>query len=420
MNFLKYLSKEKQDVKRAVMLGLVVFAFCILINKDIVAFISNLGEVPNPFYTNIFKVNIFNFDPSLYYVYSQPAIIHPFFSFFAQGIGEFAIGFGQNYTVLIINSALIAVEVGLLFIFARKQNVNKNIAALISLMYGVTTYSLISAFMPDSYAYAQFFIVVSIIYIFYMKQENLYSIVGVAVLAVCNFGVTITNVIPYSISILFNKTNEKWNSFIKKIVYSIGIFAGIVIVLTVIQFLKNNGATWISNCFSTINSGGVAYASKFNIAEHSKILRFMIASPILFPDVTLLDAGLMSVVTDISKQLTIVDKSILFVLLVTVIVSLIRNVKSSTMYMLITYIMWNIILHVGIGIGLAAFEYDMFLYAGHYLVVIFMIIVLAFKDIKDNRLNNAISIILLILVVCIALNNIQGMNGLVNLLREIY
>ena len=88
--------------------------------------------------------------------------------------------------------------------------------------------------------------------------------------------------------------------------------------------------------------------------------------------------------------------------------------------MLITYIMWNIILHVGIGIGLAAFEYDMFLYAGHYLVVIFMIIVLAFKDIKDNRLNNAISIILLILVVCIALNNIQGMNGLVNLLREIY
>lgn len=419
MNFFKFLFKDKKDNLLALSLVGFFCIFYIALDIRIVNFISSLGDVTNPFSTTMFKLNLFNFDPIIYYISGGGTIIHPLFSFLTVTIGRFAMSFGGNISILVISSLLNAFGVAIIYIFARKNFVERKIAYITSAIYGAISYNLITSFIPDSYVFAQFAIIVSVLYIVYIKQEESYNIFAVATLAVVNFGITITNVIPFAIGILFNKPNWKWGKYIKKIIQSICIFLVLVVVLTLIQH-KMYGRSWITGWQNYLQAGGVAYSAKFDLTLHSKILRLMIASPILLPQFKLLDPGIMAVVTDTGVNLNIVQLLLLIVFGIMIIVSIVRNIKNPIMHCLMGFVIWNIFLHIGKGFGLRTFDYDMFLYAGHYISILFMILVLGFTKIEKAIMNKIAFGGLVASFIFIMTSNVIGLERLYKFIISIY
>lgn len=435
MKFFKFLFKEREDLRNSFILISFFFLLYFIVDFRLVDFISNLSTVKNPFPIEAFKVNLFNFDPIIYYINGGGTIIHPLFSFLTLTIGKLALTLGGNFTILIINSLFNALSVGLLYIFSVKNSVDRKFAFIISAIYAVISYRFITSFIPDSYVYAEFFIILSLVYITYMKKEEVYNIFTVAILAIFNFGITITNIVPLALGILINKPKFSTKKLLKKIFLSIFIFFILLSIFTVIQHLIY-GRNWLTGWQNYLQAGGVAYSESFRISKHSKILRFLIASPIILPIVTLIDPGVMAVVTDLNVNLNIFEILFFIIFTIFLIVAILKNIKNPIFYLLLTFIIWNIFIHFIKGFGLVTFNYDMYLYAGHYIAILFMLIALAFKeDNDDNKIfqksNKLIFLerfsiksfafyILVIGFLFLLFTNLFRLNDLLNFLQSIY
>ncbi|MGL5615736.1 MAG: DUF6080 domain-containing protein [Sarcina sp.] len=400
----------------------------------LVNFISNLSTTKNPFPVENFKLNLFNFDPIIYYISGGGTIIHPLFSFLTLTIGKLAVTIGGNFSILIINSLFNALSVTLLYIFSVKNSVERKFAFIIAAIYAVISYRFITSFIPDSYVYAEFFIILSLVYITYMKKEEVYNVFVVAILAIFNFGITITNIVPFALGILINKPKFSVKKLIKKIFLSIFIFFILLSILTVIQHLIY-GRNWLTGWQNYLQAGGTAYSETFNFSKHSKILRLLIASPIILPVVTLIDPGIMAVVTDLNINLNIFEILFFIVFTIFLIVAILKNLKNSVFYILLTFIIWNVFIHFIKGFGLVTFNYDMYLYAGHYIAILFMIISLAFKNDSSNKIfkksaklsilekfpiKSSAFYVLVIGFIFLLLTNLFRLNDLLNFLQSIY
>jgi len=52
---------------------------------------------------------------------------------------------------------------------------------------------------------------------------------------------------------------------------------------------------------------------------------------------------------------------------------IIKGIREREVWTLVPYILFAFLLHVVVGFGLAVFQYDMYLYAGHYLFAFFLL-----------------------------------------------
>lgn len=78
-----------------------------------------------PFNTTLFPINLFNFDPSMYYGDNSSSVIHPLISFLAVTLAAVAKFLGGNWFFLILQSLVNAGSVVLAYLFLSQKKINR-------------------------------------------------------------------------------------------------------------------------------------------------------------------------------------------------------------------------------------------------------------------------------------------------------
>lgn len=91
MNFLDYIFSDRRANRAALLLFIGFALFYGLINIPYVNYMAEnaglLGD-RSPFNTRDFPLNLFNFDPSMYYGMNSSSVIHPLISYLTVVLGE--------------------------------------------------------------------------------------------------------------------------------------------------------------------------------------------------------------------------------------------------------------------------------------------------------------------------------------------
>lgn len=416
MNFIKnnfdYLKKEKKLQGMLILL----FIFYISINFRHILLLNKEGIIQGPFDYTGYHFNIFNFDPTQYAHCKFSTIVHPFFNFIVAMLKPINKSF---FAILIVNSIIVTLTVSLIYIFSRELDLNEWSSCIIALLFGVFSYSINSTLVADSYVYAQFFLVLSILYIQYSYKNNSYSILGHAIMAVFNFGITSTNIIPYGLAVFINNLKSKKRNVIKKIILSIIVFVVITVVLVIIQNVVFK-YSWIYSMKDNVKNSGINYIDRFQLRTHYKIIYMLLTGPIITTPLRVMDAT-KGIVTDISITMPSYINIITVIVMITLFFAFVCNIKEKMCWILVMFPLSSFILHIIIGFGLGTYEYDMYLYAGHYIFVIPMFIALLLKKMECMKnIQNIIKVVIVFLIIVLLINNIVGQNNLLNLLKKTY
>ncbi|PQP80494.1 hypothetical protein C0Q44_27350 [Paenibacillus sp. PCH8] len=376
MKFLDYLFYNRRANWTAFYLFAGFALFYGLMNGSYVLYIENHAEMLGtytPFSTKIFPLNLFNFDPSMYYGDNSSSIIHPLISFLAVTLGAVAKLLGGNWFFLILQSMVNAGSVVLAFLFLSQKDRTITTPLLFALLFGLSSYLMYTALIPDSYPYVQFVILLSVIYMQYTRERQDVRYVPNALLASINFGLTSTNIVPLAAATFFNMKAWRSKAGWKKYIGIMALAVLIIAVLTGIQYVAFGGRSWVSNWLLGIQNGGTSYATPFQFAVHWKVLNMLTINPMLTPKMHLLDPGMASFVTDLSRSNPIyVQMTGIFILLLAL-MGFIKGIREREVWTLVPYILFAFLLHIVVGFGLAVFQYDMYLYAGHYLFAFFLL-----------------------------------------------
>ncbi|WP_433956421.1 DUF6080 domain-containing protein [Paenibacillus taichungensis] len=339
-------------------------------------YIANHAELLGsytPFSTTQFPLNLFNFDPSMYYGDNSSSVIHPLISFLAVALEAGAQLLGGNWFFLVLQSLVNAGSVVLVFLFLNQKDKQITTPLLFAVLFGFSSYLMFTALIPDSYPYVQFVILFSVLYMQYNRERKDVRYIPNALLASINFGLTSTNIVPLAAAMFFNLRTWRNKSVWKKYIGIMALAVAFIVVLTGIQYIVFGGRSWVSNWLLGIQNGGTSYATPFQFAVHWKALSLLTINPMLSPKVHLLDPGMVAFVTDLSRSNPIyVQLTGTFILLLAL-TGFIKGIREREVWTLVPYILFAFLLHIVVGFGLAVFQYDMYLYAGHYLFAFFLL-----------------------------------------------
>lgn len=375
MNFLNYLFTDRKT-NRVVLFLFVGFAvFYGLMNAQYLIYIDENASVirpHSPFNTQEFPLNLFNFDPSMYYGTGNASIIHPLISYVTAVLGAGAKLLGGNWFFLVLQSFLNAGSVVLVFLFLSRKTRELTVPLLVTLLFGFSSYLMFTAFIPDSYPYAQFVILLSVVYMQYARERNEVRYMPNALLTTVNFGLTSTNIAPFAAGLFFNmqawRNREGW----KKLFGIAALAAVIIVLLTVIQFFVFE-RSWVSDWLLGIQNGGLGYAAPFKFAAHQAALNLLVINPMLTPQVHMLNPNMVAIVTDLAVPNPLYTQLPGLFIVLLALLGFIFGIRERETWTLIPYILFAFLLHIVVGFGLAVFEYDMYLYAGHYLFAFFLL-----------------------------------------------
>lgn len=406
MTFFNYLFRQRKDNYTAIALTILLAAMYIAINVPYLTYIdeqSSLLAAHNPFYGAAFPLNLFNFDPSMQYGATNTSMIHPFINFLSGPLT--AMANDSNVLYLALQSVLQGLSAALLYYAARRLGAAWLTALLTAALFGVSSYSLFTAMIPDSYVYAQLGIILSAVYLQYCRSEHRFGIAPNAALALLNFGITTTNVITFYGALIFSML-ERSRKTVMQLIKITSVFLGLVIVVTVLQHFLFSGSSWITNWLTSLQQGGFSYVTPFSFAHHARVFHMLIISPMLTPDIALIDTGIQAFVTDLSKPYPIHVQIVGFGMILLALLGLIQNIRSRGAWAWVIYILFGLFLHVGVGFGLAAYSYDMYLYAGHYLFAFFILSAMFIAGTPSRSIQNLCNAVLVLFLIIILANNI--------------
>ncbi|SDL42184.1 hypothetical protein SAMN05428961_10532 [Paenibacillus sp. OK060] len=376
MKFLDYIFYNRRTNWTAFGLFAGFALFYALMNGPYVTYIANHAELLGsytPFSTTQFPLNLFNFDPSMYYGSNSSSVIHPLISFLAVTLEAGAQLLGGNWFFLVLQSLVNAGSVVLVFLFLNQKDKQITTPLLFALLFGFSSYLMFTALIPDSYPYVQFVILFSVLYMQYTRERKDVRYIPNALLASINFGLTSTNIVPFAAAMFFNLRTWRNKSGWKKYIGIMALAVAFIVVLTGIQYIAFGGRSWVSNWLLGIQNGGTSYATPFQFAAHWKALSLLTINPMLSPKVHLLDPGMVAFVTDLTRSNPIyVQLTGIFILLLAL-TGFFKGIREREVWTLVPYILFAFLLHIVVGFGLAVFQYDMYLYAGHYLFAFFLL-----------------------------------------------
>lgn len=409
MGFLSYILQYKRDNKKALMLFISFFIFYLIMNYPFINFIkenaANLAA-HSPFYGAPFMLNLFNFDPSMYYGFSNTSVVHPFINFMTGSFTYISKYLFDNLFFLVIQSCINALSVVMIYYYLRRSDTNSIIPLLFAVFFGISSYSIFTAFIPDSYPYAQFVIIFSVLYLQYSRTVEKTAILPNASLALINFGLTSTNIVPFFSSLFFNMFDRSNKKTFKQLIMIGLAFLLMVTGVTLIQFLLFKGNSWINNWIQSLSSGGFSYTGDFLFSEHWKAVYMLVISPILTPDITMLDPGIVALVTDLTRPYPIYVHIIGFGIILLSIAGFVKGIKSKESWILVSYILFAIVLHIIVGFGLAVFKYDMYLYAGHFIFAFFLLGGRFMIEVKHSVLKKVLIAVVILFAITTLTNNI--------------
>ncbi|MCP1132718.1 DUF6080 domain-containing protein [Paenibacillus polysaccharolyticus] len=377
MKFLDYIFYDRRVTWTAFVLFAGFALFYGLMNGSYIMYISQNAEMLGkytPFNTAVFPLNLFNFDPSMYYGDNSSSVIHPLISYLAVTLGAISKLLGGNWFFLILQSLVNAGSVVLVFIFlSQNEKKSTHTPLLFALLFGFSSYLMFTAFIPDSYPYVQFVILLSVLYLQYSRAQQDVRYVPNALLATINFGLTSTNIVPFAGAVFFNMQAWRSKAGWKKYIGIMSLAVLMILVLTAIQYVAFGGRSWISNWLLGIQNGGTSYATPFQWAAHYKALVLLTINPMLSPQVYLLDPGMVAFVTDLTRSNPLYVQITGIFLLFLALAGFIRGIRERSVWTLMPYIIFAFLLHLVVGFGLAVYQYDMYLYAGHYLFAFYLL-----------------------------------------------
>lgn len=100
MKFLDYIFYDRRVTWTAFVLFAGFALFYGLMNGSYIMYISQNAEMLGkytPFNTAVFPLNLFNFDPSMYYGDNSSSVIHPLISYLAVTLGAISRFAGGNW-----------------------------------------------------------------------------------------------------------------------------------------------------------------------------------------------------------------------------------------------------------------------------------------------------------------------------------
>lgn len=406
---IRYLLQDRTDNKNALGLFILFVLIYIAINTPYLLFLdrhADLVAAHNPFYGVKFGLNLFNFDPSMYYGYDNVSVIHPYKNIIAGPLGTVANNGPGNVLFLIIQSILNAGGTALLYQTLRRGGNGRGLAFLIAFLYGISSYSLFTSLIPDSYPYAQFGLVVSVFCLQYYRDSNQSPIWPLAILGIVNFGITATNLIPFATALIIQQVGRRVRDTVRTLLLILGAFILLAMILLLIQLILPGGVTWISSLWSGLVNGGFRYTAPFSLTHHWKAIYMLGISPLLTPDVTLIDKGVAAIATDLSQSYPVYVSVVGFIFLISALLGWVRGIRVRESWIPGLFIGFAICLHFVVGYGLATFNYDLYLYAGHFWFAFFLLVSTLIRSIHNNRLYKASVGLLLVVVLVTATHNL--------------
>ncbi|QNK57600.1 DUF6080 domain-containing protein [Paenibacillus sp. PAMC21692] len=407
MSFWSFLFRDRNHNYYALGLFVSFFLFYLVINSPYILYMEqNESELlaRSPFYGVPFTLNLFNFDPSLYYGYDNASIIHPFINFLSGSLSSLSDYLSGNRFFLVIHSVINALSVVLIYYYLRKTDTINIIALLFALFFGMSSYTIYTALIPDSYIYAQFVILLSLLYLFYSRKEDRSRILPTALLAVTNFGITSTNIVPFFGALFVNMFQKRKYGFLAKFAWIVVYFLIGVASLTLLQVII--GSSWIHNWLQSLNNGGFSYTAPFSFSQHWKAIYMLVISPVLTPDITLVSPGIVAFATDLLQPYPLYVTIIGAALIIMAILGFIRSIATKEPWVLAPFLLFAFGLHIVTGYGLATFNNDLYLYAGHYLFVFFLLSARFVTSINHNLTRNLFIGIIAVFILATAANNI--------------
>jgi len=423
MGFWGYLLNNKRNNYKACWLFIGFFLFYLVNNYPFIMYMKhNTADLAgySPFYGVPFMLNLFNFDPSMYYGFGNTSIIHPFINFLSGPFTFISKYLSGNLFFLVIQSVINALSVVMIYYYLRKSDTNNTLPLLFAAFFGVSSYNIFTAMIPDSYPYAQFVIILSVLYLQYCRTHAKTDILPNASLALVNFAVTSTNIVPFIGAIFFNMFDRRDKKAFQKFIFIILSFLLMVAIVTLLQLIFFRGQSWINNWIQSLNNGGFSYVSVFSFSQHWKAVYMLVISPVLTPDITLIDPGIVAFTTDLMRPYPFYVHIIGFTFIVLAGLGFIKGIKSKESWLLATYILFAIVLHIIVGYGLAAFKYDLYLYAGHFLFAFFLLSARFIMQINHGFLRKALVGVVLMFVLTTISNNIIKHVEALNYIEESY
>ncbi|MCR2805894.1 DUF6080 domain-containing protein [Paenibacillus soyae] len=409
MGFWNYLFRAKKDYYAAGGLFAAFYVFYVVMNLPFMSYMKEnqaLLAEHNPFYGVPFALNLFNFDPSMQYGPGNASVIHPLISFLTGPFGFLSKHLFDNLFFLALQAAVNALSVVLVYCYLKRSAEGAIIPFLMAAFFGISSYSLFTALVPDSYPYAQLFLILSVVYLQYSREQAKTKVLPHAGLALANFGITSTNIVPFMASLFANNVMLREKGWIWRLVRIVAAFLLLVILATGLQWLLFDGHSWIHNWSKTLDNGGYNYVAPFSFFYHWKAIYMLGISPILTPDAALVTPSIVAFATDLLQPYPIHVSVVGMALLLLAAAGFIRLIKTREAWILGSYIGAAIGLHIVVGYGLAAFQNDLYLYAGHYLFAIFLLAGRFAMEIKRDALRKGLTVILGIFLLAALVHNV--------------
>ncbi|GBF78014.1 hypothetical protein PA598K_06611 [Paenibacillus sp. 598K] len=392
MSFWHYLWRYRTDNWAALILFLALTGLYIAANMPYVQFMTEhdaLLQQHSPFYGAPFTLNLFNFDPSMYYPAGAPTIIHPVKDLLAVPLAWAAGHLGGLMFFLVVQSAINAASAVLLFYGIRRSGGSLALAGAFGLWLGVSSYSLFTALIPDSYPYVQLLILWSVLYLQYARStEQGGGLWPQASLAAANFAITSTNVATFMAGVFINLLDgsRRFGALVRRFLLIGAAALGLALLLTGVQWLLFGGSTWLTSWRQGLSDGGFSYVASFSWAHHWQAFYMLFINPVFSPVISYIDPGLAAFVTDLGQTYPLYVQVLGWGLIALALLGLYRGRRSRESWILAVYIGFALLLHLVVGFGLGAFQYDMYLYAGHSLFAIFLLAAAFLNSLAPGRL----------------------------------
>lgn len=424
MTFNNYFFRDRKDNYTALFLWIIFCLFYIFLNMPYVQYIKDNAEMLgtySPFYGAPFPLNLFNFDPSMEYGKQAATIIHPFINFLTAPLTYLSSHSIGNMLYLLLQSGINALTTTIVYFMLRRSGSDISVSLLFSAFFGVSSYSIFTSLIPDSYSYAQFVIVLSAAYLQKCRAEQSFSIIPNASFTLINLGITSTNVVTFAGALFFSLFDLRSKKATFRRFMTIMISALLMIIgFTALQYVLFSGKTWLSNVFGGLSNGALGYVTPFSFAHHAKAFYMLVVSPVLTPDVALIDPGIVAFATDLSKPYPFYVHIVGIGLFLLAVLGFIKGIKTRETWAIATYILFAFVLHIVVGFGLTTFQYDLYLYAGHYLFAFFILAAGFVSSIRNVTVKRVmLGVIALFLLTTLA-NNIVKQNATLDIIQSSY
>lgn len=311
----------------------------------------------------------------------------------------------QNHYHLIIMFQNVVSIIGVVFLFLIMYDCLKlkiKTSFLLSLIFLFSSTIIISSTLIETFVFSSSLLILS----YYFISKKKYYISGV--LGALIFGVTITNIIPWAIMVLFLVGIKDYKNLFKIAVSALVA----LLIFTGIIYLYNSDyiTVYFTNCYKTIKYNAEYFEAKFNAVMIIKyFFYYLFVAPFFYINtVNSRPDGLFhrqSVYFEPSANIFIIILSVLLLLgIILLAIKLFSKDRDRNILCCLTIIFYNILLHGVLKFGL----HEGFLYAPHILFAYIIMFALLFKHFP--KYNKHISYFAFIFLIIQLFNNFRFIN----------